>query len=130
MGKSKKQKNYDSYISPGKWYLYKGQRILFGLSFLTFILNMSLIAAFNESLRKTALISILLSAIFAIVQFVDSRKTNWGWAYIIILCVLFHFFSALSIFSTELLFMKYIWAGELILFAVFIGLSLYKKTKR
>ena len=130
MGRSKKHKNYDIYISPGKWYLYKGRRILFCVSIVTFILNMSLIAGFDESMRKTALISILLSAIFAIVQFVDNRKVHWDWPYIIILCAIFHFFSALSVFSSELLFMRYIWAGELILFSVFIGLSLYKKTKR
>ena len=130
MKKSKKQKNYDIYISPKKWYLYKERRILFVISILTFILNMFLIAGFDESMRNTALISILLSVIFAIVQFVDNRKVNWDWSYIVILCVLFHFFSALSVFSSELLFMRYIWAGELILFSVFISLSLYKKTKR
>lgn len=130
MGKRKKRNNYDNYISSGKWYLYKRRKVLFALSIVTYILNMAIMAGFDESMRKTALISILLSAIFAIVQFVDNRKAHWEWPYIIILCATFHFFSALSVFSTELLFMRYIWVGELILFSVFLCLSRYNKTKR
>ena len=129
MGKLRKYKNYDVFISSGKWYLYKRQRILFLLSVLAFILNMSLIAGFDESMRKTALISILLSALFAIAQFADNRKVHWGWVYIIVLRTIFLLFSAFAAFTTELFFMRYIWAGELAFFCGFVILTLCKKRK-
>ena len=94
MGKSNKHKNYDIYISLGKWYLYKTRRILFALSVAFFILNMSIIAGFDESMRKTAIISITLSTLFGVVQFVDNRKVHWDWFYIIVLCAIFLLFSA------------------------------------
>ena len=127
MGKSKKNKNYDIYISPGKWYLFKTRRILFVLSVMFFILNMSIIAGFDESMRKTAIISIVLSTLFGIVQFVDNRKVHWDWPYIIVLCAMFLLFAAFSAFSTELIFMRYIWLGELFFFCVFVILLLRKK---
>lgn len=127
MGKSKKRKNYDSNISPGKSYLYKTRRILFALSVSTFIINVGVIAGFDESMRKSAVISILLSVIFSIVQFIDNRKTNWGWLYIIVLSSLFLLFSAIYAFATELLFMRYIWAVEFIFFCGLFLLLLRKK---
>ena len=130
MRKSKKRKNYDIYISPGKRYLYRTRKILFLLSMTFFILNMSIIAVLVTSMKKTALISILLSSVFTVLQLVDNRKANWDWSYIIFLCVMFHFVSGLCAFFAELFFMGYIWAGELILISVFIGLSLYKRDKR
>ena len=93
MGKSK---NYDIYISPGKWYLYKTRRVLFALSVVFFILNMIIIASFDEPMRKIAIISIVLSALFGVVQFVDNCKVHWDWFYIIILCALFSLFSAFN----------------------------------
>lgn len=130
MGRSKQSKNYDIYISPGKRYLYRTRKILFVLSVLTFVLNMSIIAVFDTLMRKDTLISLALSLLFGIIQLVDNRKANWEWHYIIILCAVLHFFSAISVFSADLLFMRYIWVGELILFSGFIGLSLYKNKKR
>ena len=127
MGKSKNQKNYDVYISPGKRYLYKTRRILFLLSIIAFILNMSIIAAFDESLRKTAIISIVLSALFGVVQFVDTRKVHWDWLYIIVLSALFLIFSAFSAFATKLIFMRYVWSGEFILLCGLMLLLLCKK---
>ena len=124
MGKSK---NYDVYISPGKWYLYKTRRVLFVLSVVSFILNMIVIAGFDESMRRTAIISIILSALFGIVQFIDNRKVHWGWFYIIALCAIFLLFSAFSVFATELIFMRYIWLSELVFFCVLIPLLLRKK---
>jgi hypothetical protein len=91
---------------------------------------MSIIAVLFTSMKKTALISILLSGVFTVLQLVDNRKANWDWSYIIFLCVMFHFVSGLCAFFAELFFMGYIWAGELILISVFIGLSLYKRDKR
>ena len=127
MGKSNKHKNYDIYISLGKWYLYKTRRILFALSVAFFILNMSIIAGFDESMRKTAIISITLSTLFGVVQFVDNRKVHWDWFYIIVLCAIFLLFSAFSTFATELIFMRYIWLSELVFFCVFVPLLLRKK---
>ena len=130
MGRSKKQKNYDIYISPGKWYTYHTRRILFALSIVTFILNLVLIAVFDETMRKKALIAILWSAIFAILQFVDQRKAHWDWFYIIVLSTIFLLFSAFAVFATELIFVKYIWAGELVLFLGLILLLLRKKKQK
>ena len=127
MGKSKKQKNYDIYISPGKWHLYKTRKILFVLSVMFFALNMSIIAGFDESMRKTAIIAIVLTTLFSIVQFVDNRKVHWDWLYIIVLCVLLLAFSAFAAFATELIFMRYIWLGELVFFCVPVLLLLRKK---
>lgn len=127
MGKSNKHKNYDIYISPGKWYLYKIRRILFALSVAFFILNMSIIAGFDESMRKTAIISIALSTLFGVLQFVDNRKVHWDWFYIIVLCAMFLLFSAFSAFTTDLIFVRYIWLGELAFFCVFVPLLLRKK---
>ena len=127
MGKSNNHKNYAIYISPGKRYLYKTRRILFALSVAFFVLNMSIIAVFDESMRKTAIISIILSALFGVVQFVDNRKAHWDWFYIIILCALFSLFSAFSAFATELIFMRYIWLSELVFFCVIAPLLLLKK---
>lgn len=127
MGKSKKHKNYDIYISPGKRYLYKTRKILFVISVMSFILNMSIVAGFEESMRKTAIISIVLSTLFGVVQFVDNRKASWDWLYIIVLCAIFLLFSAFSVFAAELIFMRYIWLGELVFFCVFVLLLLRKK---
>ena len=130
MAKPKKHKNYDIYISPGKWYLYKTRRILFVFSVMFFILNMSIIAVFDESIGKNAIILIVLSTLFGIVQFVDNRKAQWDWPYIIVLCAMFLLFSAFSAFSafvTELIFMRYVWLGELVFFCVFVLLLLRKK---
>lgn len=129
MKKSKKQKNYDICISPGKRYLYKTRIILFLLSMLSFILNMALIAGFDESMRKNALISILLSAIFTILQLVDDRKAHWDWLYIIVLSSMFLFLSAFSVFATHLIFMRFIWAGEFVAFCGFTLFLLRKKKK-
>ena len=126
MGKSK---NYDIYISPGKWYLYKTRRVLFALSVVFFILNMIIIASFDEPMRKIAIISIVLSALFGVVQFVDNRKVHWDWFYIIILCALFSLFSAFSAFATELIFMRYVWLGELLFFCVLVPVLLCKKRR-
>ena len=127
MAKPKKHKNYDIYISPGKQYLYKTRRMLFVLSVIFFILNMSIIAGFGESMRKTAIISIVLSTLFGVVQLVDNRKASWDWSYIIVLSILFLLFSAFVIFATELILMRFIWVGELIAFCGFILLMLRKK---
>ena len=127
MGRSNKQKNYDIYISPGKWYMYKTRRSLFALSIVAFVLNLSLIAVFDESMRMNALIAILWTTIFAIVQFVDKRKAHWDWLYIIVLSTIFLLFSAFAAFATELMIVRYIWAGEFILFLGFILLLLRKK---
>ena len=124
MGKSK---NYDIYISPGKWYLYKARRVLFALSVMLFILNMIIIASFDEPMRKVAIISIVLSALFGVIQFVDNRKVHWDWFYIIVLSAIFLLFSALFAFATELFFMRYIWLGELVFFCVLVPLLLRKK---
>ena len=130
MGRSKKQKNYDIYISPGKWHTYHTRRILFALSIVSFVLNLVLIAVFDETMRKKALIAILWSAIFAILQFVDQRKAHWDWFYIIVLSTIFLLFSAFAVFATELIFVKYIWAGELVLFLGLILLLLRKKKQK
>ena len=127
MGKSNNHKNYAIYISPGKRYLYKTRRILFALSVAFFVLNMSIIAVFDESMRKTAIISIILSALFGVVQFVDNRKAHWDWFYIIVLCAIFLLLSAFSAFATELIFMRYIWLSELVFFCVIAPLLLLKK---
>ena len=119
MGKSK---NYDIYISPGKWYLYKTRRVLFALSVVLFVLNMIVIASFEESMRRTAIISIILSVLFGVVQFIDNRKVHWDWFYIIVLSAIFLLFSALFAFATELFFMRYIWLGELVFFCVLVPL--------
>ena len=126
MGKSK---NHDIYISPGKWYLYKARRVLFALSVMLFILNMIIIASFDEPMRKIAIISIVLSALFSVIQFVDNRKVHWDWFYIIILCALFFLFSAFNAFATELIFMRYVWLGELVFFCAPVPLLLCKKRK-
>ena len=126
MGKSK---NYAIYISPGKWYLYKAQRVLFALSVMLFILNMIIIASFDEPMRKIAIISIVLSALFGVTQFVDNRKVHWDLFYIIILCALFFLFSAFNAFATELIFMRYVWLGELVFFCALVPLLLCKKRK-
>ena len=126
MGKSK---NDDIYISPGKWYLYKARRVLFALSVMLFILNMIIIASFDEPMRKIAIISIVLSALFGVIQFVDNSKVHWDWFYIIILCVLFFLFSAFNAFATELIFMRYVWLGELVFFCALVPLLLCKKRK-
>ena len=124
MGKSK---NLDIYISPGKRYLYKTRRTLFALSVVFFILNMIIIASFDESMRKIAIISIVLSVLFGVVQFVDNRKVHWDWFYIIVFSAIFLLFSAFFAFATELIFMRYIWLGELVFFSVLIPLLLRKK---
>ena len=124
MGKSK---NYDIYISPGKWYLYKTRRVLVALSVVFFILNMIVIAGFDESMRRIAIISIILSALFGIIQFIDNRKVHWDWFYIIVLSAIFLLFSALFAFATEVIFMRYVWLGELVFFSVLIPLLLRKK---
>ena len=126
MGKSK---NYDIYISPEKWYLYKARRVLFALSVMLFILNMIIIASFDEPMRKNAIISIVLSALFGVIQFVDNCKVHWDWFYIIILCALFFLFSAFNAFATELIFMRYVWLGELVFFCALVPLLLCKKRK-
>ena len=125
VGKSKK--NYDSYISSGKRYLYKTRAIVFLLSIITFVLNLSIIAVFDYSMRKSAIIFILLSSLFTIVQLVDNRKVHWSWFYIIVLSAMFLMFSTFSVFVTELIFMRYIWMGELVFTCGFIFLLLRKK---
>ena len=124
MGKSK---NYDIYISPRKKYLYRARRVLFILSVVLFVLNMSIIAGLDESMRKTAIILIILSTLFGVVQFVDNRKVHWDWLYIIVMCAMFLLFSAFAAFATELIFMRYIWLGELVFFCVLVPLLLRKK---
>ena len=126
MGKSK---NYDIYISPGKWYLYKTRRVLFALSVVFFILNMIVIAGFDESMRRTAIISIILSALFGVVQFIDNCKVHWDWFYIIVLSAIFLMFSALFAFATELIFMRYVWLGELVFFCALVPALLCNKRK-
>ena len=126
MGKSK---NYDIYISPGKWYLYKTRRMLFALSVVLFVLNMIVIASFEESMRRTAIISIILSVLFGVVQFIDNRKVHWDWFYIIVLSAIFLLFSALFVFATELFFMRYVWLGELVFFCVLVPVLLCKKRR-
>lgn len=130
MGKTTKQRNYDTYISPGKRYLYRKRRILFVFSVMTFIFNMSLIAVFDDSMRKVALVSIFLSLFFAIVQLVDDRKVLWEWCYIIDLSVMCLIFSALGAFFTDFVVMRYIWVGELVFFCGFILLFFRKKNKK
>ena len=98
MGKSK---NYDIYISPGKWYLYKARRVLFVLSVVLFILNMLVIAGFDESMRRNAIISIILSALFGVVQFIDNCKVHWDWFYIIVLCGIFLLCACSSVITQE-----------------------------
>ena len=88
---------------------------------------MSIIAVFDESMRKTAIISIVLSTLFSIVQLVDNTKANWDWSYIIVLSILFLLFSAFAVFATELIFMRFIWAGEAVAFCGFVFLLLRKK---
>lgn len=127
MGNLHKQKSYDTYISKGKWYLYKTRRILFVLSVLLFILNMSIIAAFDGSMRATAIILIVALTLFGIVQFVDSRRDHWKWPYIIVLCTMLFLLPAFVAFASELIFMRYILLGEFIFFCVFIFLSLRKE---
>ena len=119
MGKSNRHKNYDIYVSPGKRYLYKKRKMLFVLSVAFFILNMCIIAGFDETLRKTAIVSILWTVIFGIIQLVDNRKVHWDWGYIIVLCAIFLLFSAFASFATALIFMRYIWFGELVFYFVF-----------
>ncbi|MBQ8354613.1 MAG: hypothetical protein IJY40_03175 [Oscillospiraceae bacterium] len=97
---------------------------------MTFVLNLVLIAVFDETMRKKALIAILWSAIFAILQFVDQRKAHWDWFYIIVLSTIFLLFSAFAVFATELIFVKCIWAGELVLFLGLILLLLRKKKQK
>lgn len=125
MGNSKK--NYDTYISSGKRYLYKTRTILFLLAIITFILNLSIIAVFDVSMRKNAIIFILSSSLFAVVQLVDNRKVHWSWPYIIVLSTLFLGFSAFAVFVTELIFMRYIWMSELIFACGFLFLLLRKE---
>ena len=125
MGKSKK--NYDTYISFGKRYLYKPRTILFLLSVLTFILNLFIIALFDISMRKDAIITILLSSVIATFQLLDNRKDHWSWPYIIVLCTVIFAFSGFAVFVTEMIFMRYIWVGELIIVCVFLILSFRKK---
>ena len=127
MGRSNKRKNYDIYISPGKWYMFKTRRILFALSIVAFVLNLSLIAVFDESMRKDALIEILWSAVFAVVQLLDKRKAHWEWLYIIVLCTIFFLFSAFAAFATELIIVRYIWVGE---FVLFLGSVLLLRKKK
>jgi ABC-type polysaccharide/polyol phosphate export permease len=88
---------------------------------------MSIIAVFDESIGKNAIILIVLSTLFGIVQFIDNRKAQWDWPYIIVLCAMFLLFSAFSAFVTELIFMRYVWLGELVFFCVFVLLLLRKK---
>ena len=107
--------------------MYKTRRSLFTLSIVAFVLNLSLIAVFDESMRKNALIEILWTTFFAIVQFVDKRKAHWDWLYIIVLSTIFLLFSAFAAFATELMIVRYIWAGEFVLFLGFILLLLRKK---
>ena len=85
---------------------------------------MIIIASFDEPMRKIAIISIVLSALFGVVQFVDNRKVHWDWFYIIILCALFSLFSAFRAFATELIFMRYVWLGELVFFCVLVPVLL------
>ena len=99
--------------------MYKTRRILFALSIVAFVLNLSLIAVFDESMRKNALITILWSAVFAVVQLLDKRKAHWEWLYIIVLCTIFFLLSAFVAFATELMIVRYIWVGEFVLFLGF-----------
>ena len=129
MRKSKKKKNYDIYISPAKRRLYRTRKILFTVSIMTLILNESIIAVCDASMMKNALSIILLSILFAVIQFVDDRKANWEWGYIIFLSALSFLLSALSVFTSELLFMIYMWVGELVFFLGITLLLLRKKNK-
>lgn len=107
--------------------MYITRRILFALSIVAFVLNLSLIAVFDESMRKNALITILWSAVFAVVQLLDKRKAHWEWLYIVVLCTIFFLLSAFVAFATELMILRYIWVGEFVLFLGFILLLLGKK---
>ena len=129
MRKSKKKKNYDIYISPAKRRLYRTRKILFTVSIMTLILNESIIAVCDASMMKNDLSIILLSILFAVIQFVDDRKANWEWGYIIFLSALSFLLSALSVFTSELLFMIYMWVGELVFFLGITLLLLRKKNK-
>ena len=122
-----KTKNYDTYVSPGKRYLYKSRIVLFAFAIVLFVLNMIIIAGVDESMRGNAIIAIVLSALFGIGQFIDNRKVHWTWFYIIILCAMLLLFSAFAVFATELFFMRYVWQGELVFFCVLIPLLLRKK---
>lgn len=130
MDRSRKKKYYDMNIAPGKRPLYRMRKVLFVLSVVAFILNMILIAAFDDTMREKALRFVLISVLFAVLVLIDNRKANWTWPYIIVLAGMFLLFSALCVFTAQLIFLRYIWVGELIFFCVFIWLSLRKKNKR
>lgn len=129
MRKSSRQKNYDTSVSPGKGYLYKTRRLLFGLSLLTCIINLSLLAGFDESMGKIAIFFLVLSALFAIVQFLDHRKAHWSWPYIIVLSAIFLLLPAFGVFTTEVFFMRYVWTGEVVFYCGFTFLLLRKKKR-
>ena len=125
MGKSKNY--YDSCISSGKRYSYKTRAILFALTMISFVLNLSIIAIFDDTLRKVATLLILPSLLLAVVQFVDNRKSHWTWTYIIILCATFFLLSTVAVFVTELTFIKYVWIVELVVICGFVFTLLKKK---
>ena len=127
MGKNKKAKNYDLYIAPGKQHLYQTRRLLFLLSASIFVLDLSVIAILDPVMRKNALISMGLSAVFAVLQLVDNRKANWNWPYIIVLSGFFLLFAAFAAFATEWMFMRYVWAGETVFFLGLVVLLLRRK---
>ena len=129
MGKTKRQKNYDVYIPSNQRYLYKTRKMLLLGSVATYILNAMIVAVSDASVRKNMLISILFSIVFAVIQLIDNRKAQWGWLYIIVLSAVFQIFAALCVFTTQLHFMRYIWAGEMAVLLIFACLLLYKKNR-
>ena len=130
MGKHKKRKNYAIYISPYEERLYKERKLFFMLVLLAAILNTLIVAALDDALEKNTLSVLLWIVLFAVLQFVPNLKKDWVLSQVIISSALVFLSSAFPVFKSMLIFMKYVWTAELILFCILAFLLLRKKKKK
>ncbi len=72
----------------------------------------------------------LTGVFFAVLQFVPNLKKDWVLSQVIISSALVFLSSAFPVFKSTLIFMRYIWAAELILFCILAFLLLRKKKEK
>ena len=130
MGKHKKRKNYDIYISPYEERLYATRKLLFALAAIATMMNFLIVAALDDAMEKAALSALLYIVLFIILQFIPNFKKNWELGQAIISSALLFLFSAFLVFKSALIFMRYVWSAEFLLFCVFTFLLLRKKKKK
>ena len=114
-------KKYDWTATPRNTPRLKERRLLFLLAMGLLEVNLLVIAILHPDMQKKALICAGFVGVFSCLQYFENRKANWGWDYVVTLCVLAFLCAAGFIFGTGEYWYYIIWACE----AVTVGLAAY-----